>query len=169
MTETVAQNAVQKQSTAQGESKYLSFALANEEYGLEILKVREIIGYVEVTSVPQMPSYVKGVINLRGQVVPVVDLRARFGMQSMDITAETCIIVVETAAGGPGSHGTSNTGIIVDRVREVLAIPEQDIEPPPQFGAAVDTAFILGLGKTGERVTILLDIDRILGDEGMGF
>ena len=169
MTETVAQKDVHRESTAQGESKYLSFALANEEYGLEILKVREIIGYVEVTSVPQMPSYVKGVINLRGQVVPVVDLRARFGMQSMDITAETCIIVVETATGGQGSHGTSNTGIIVDRVREVLAIPEQDIEPPPQFGAAVDTAFILGLGKTGERVTILLDIDRILGDEGMGF
>ena len=167
MSDTAVQKNTRREAAVQGESKYLSFALASEEYGLEILKVREIIGYVEVTSVPQVPPYVKGVINLRGQVVPVVDLRSRFGMETFDVTSETCIIVVETTGVRQGRRETCNTGIIVDRVREVLAISEQDIEPPPQFGAAVDTSFILGLGRTGDRVTILLDIDRILGDAAL--
>jgi len=148
------------------EGKYLTFALANEEYGLEILKVREIIGYMEITAVPQTPQYVKGVINLRGQVIPVVDLRAKFGMETTDTTEETCIIVVET-----GQEGRSfSTGIVVDHVEEVLDIAGEDIEEAPQFGSAVNTDFILGMGKIGESVKILLDIDRVLaGDDFSSF
>ncbi len=140
------------------EGKYLTFALGHEEYGLEILKVREIIGYIDVTAVPQTPHYVKGVINLRGQVIPVIDLRTKFGMETTDVTEQTCIIVVEIAQGGR----KFSTGIVVDRVQEVLDIPGRDIEAPPQFGAAVDTGFILGMAKVGESVKILLDIDRVL-------
>jgi len=140
------------------EGKYLTFALANEEYGLEILKVREIIGYMEITAVPQTPHHVKGVINLRGQVIPVIDLRAKFGMETTAVTEETCIIVVEINQTGRNF----STGIVVDHVQEVLDINGQDIEEAPQFGASVDTAFILGMGKIGDTVKILLDIDRVL-------
>jgi len=141
------------------EGKYLTFALANEEYGLEILKVREIIGYIEVTAVPQTPSYVRGVINLRGQVIPIVDLRAKFGMEAASVTDETCIIVVEIAQDAR----KSSTGIVVDRVQEVLDIDGGDIEEAPQFGTSVRTDFILGMAKVGESVKILLDIDKVLG------
>ena len=141
------------------EGKYLTFALGPEEYGLEILKVREIIGYMEITAVPQTPHYVKGVINLRGQVIPVVDLRAKFGMDTAEITEETCIIVVEITQ----NTRKFNTGIVVDRVQEVLDIVGQDIEESPQFGSSVDTNFILGMGKIGDSVKILLDIDAVLG------
>jgi purine-binding chemotaxis protein CheW len=145
------------------EGKYLTFALANEEYGLEILKVREIIGYIDVTAVPQTPHYVKGVINLRGQVIPVVDLRAKFGMETADVTEQTCIVVVEITEG----QRTCSTGIIVDGVQEVLDIPAASIEEAPQFDAAMDTDFILGMGKVGDSVKILLDINRVLGGAGL--
>ncbi len=158
MTETVTAIAETDSAVTDREGKYLTFALAQEEFGLEILKVREIIGYIDVTAVPQTPSYVKGVINLRGQVIPVIDLRARFGMQTAEITGQTCIIVVEIAQGGR----TFSTGITVDRVQEVLDIAGADIEDAPQFGASVDTHFILGMAKIGESVKILLDIDKIL-------
>jgi len=147
------------------EGKYLTFALAHEEYGLEILKVREIIGYIKVTAMPQTPHYVKGVINLRGQVIPVIDLRAKFGMETTGITDETCIIVVEITHGGR----KFSTGIVVDRVQEVLDIHDGQIEDAPQFGASVDTAFILGMGKVGESVKILLDIDRVLAGGDLGY
>jgi len=146
------------------EGKYLTFALANEEYGLEILKVREIIGYIDVTAVPQTPPHVKGVINLRGQVIPVVDLRAKFGMETTEVTEQTCIIVVEITQGGR----KSNTGIVVDRVQEVLDIAGADIEEAPQFGSSVDSDFILGMGKIGDKVKILLDIDRVLAGSDIG-
>jgi len=146
------------------EGKYLTFALANEEYGLEILKVREIIGYIDVTAVPQTPPHVKGVINLRGQVIPVVDLRAKFGMETTEVTEQTCIIVVEITQGGR----KSNTGIVVDRVQEVLDIAGADIEEAPQFGSSVDSDFILGMGKIGDKVKILLDIDRVLAGRDVG-
>lgn len=139
--------------------KYLTFALGPEEFGLEILKVREIIGYMEITAVPQTPSYVRGVINLRGQVIPVVDLRAKFDMNTEQTTTETCIIVVETKQG----HGKFNTGIVVDRVRDVLDITADQIEDAPSFGATVESSFILGMGKIANSVKILLDIDRVLG------
>jgi len=141
------------------EGKYLTFALGAEEYGLEILKVREIIGYMEVTAVPRTPPHVKGVINLRGQVIPVVDLRLKFGMPEAEVTEETCIIVVETSQ----ADKTFNTGIVVDRVSEVLDIEADQIEPAPQLGATVESQFILGMAKIGEHVKILLDIDKVLG------
>jgi len=139
--------------------KYLTFALGREEYGLQILKVREIIGFMDITAVPRTPAHVRGVINLRGQVIPVVDLRAKFGMESAERTEQTCIIVVEMARDGGRKL---STGIIVDKVSEVLNIAAESVEPPPAFGDAVETAFILGMGKIGSSVKILLDIDRVL-------
>jgi purine-binding chemotaxis protein CheW len=135
--------------------------LGKEEYGLEILKVREIIGYMEITAVPRMPAYVRGVINLRGQVIPVVDLRAKFGMDAVAKTEHTCIIVVEIKSG----DRKLSTGIVVDRVSEVLDIPAEKIEEAPAFGAAVDTDFIRGMGKINDSVKILLDIDKVLGSQ----
>ncbi len=152
--------AAEARTAARG-GKYLTFALGKEEYGLEILKVREIIGYMDITAVPRTPPYVKGVINLRGQVIAVIDLRLRFGMQPAERSDQTCIIVVEIRHSGRKLF----TGIIVDRVSEVLDIPSEKIEDPPAFGAAVDTDFILGMGKIGDSVKILLDIDKVLGDE----
>ncbi|HON89928.1 MAG TPA: chemotaxis protein CheW [Sedimentisphaerales bacterium] len=143
------------------DNKYLTFALGAEEYGVEILKVREIIGYIDVTAVPQTPSHVKGVINLRGQVIPVIDLRAKFGMATTDVTDETCIIVVEITQ----NSRKFNTGIVVDRVREVLDIAGGNIEEAPRFGASVNTDFILGMGKVGDAVKILLDIDKVLAGD----
>jgi len=140
------------------EGKYLTFALGSEEYGLEILKVREIIGYMDITAIPQMPGHIKGVINLRGQVIPVIDLRAKFGMETAKVTEETCIIVVEIHQNGR----KYSTGIVVDHVQEVLDIDGDNIEEAPQFGSSVNTHFILGMGKVGETVKILLDIDKVL-------
>jgi purine-binding chemotaxis protein CheW len=147
-------------TAAQKQGKYLTFALGEEEYGLEILKVREINGYMDITPVPQTPAYVRGVINLRGQVIPVIDLRAKFGMTTKEVTDETCIIVVEVQRNGQ----RNDTGIVVDRVQEVLFIAGEQIQDTPEFGSAVDTDFILGLGKVGKTVKILLDIDRVLSD-----
>ena len=138
--------------------KYLTFTLGAEEFGLQILKVREIIGYMDITAVPRAPQDVRGVINLRGQVVPIVDMRARFAMPPVEVTDQTCIIVVEVTAGRQRFH----TGIIVDHVCEVLDIDGADIEPTPQFDSGVDTSFILGMGKIDNAVKILLDIDKVL-------
>jgi purine-binding chemotaxis protein CheW len=145
-------------STANRGGKYLTFALGKEEYGLEILKVREIIGYMDITAVPRTPSFVKGVINLRGQVISVIDLRTKFEMEAAAKTDETCIIVVEI----PFQGRKLSTGIIVDRVSEVLSIASENIEEPPTFGSSVATDFILGMGKIGQSVKILLDIDKVL-------
>ena len=158
MTEVKAKSANGNQVLLDKEGKYLTFALANEEYGLEILKVREIIGYMDITEVPQTPCHVKGVINLRGQVIPVIDLRTKFGMETAEITEQSCIIVVETSQGGRNY----STGIVVDRVQEVLDINGENIEDTPQFDASVNTDFILGMGKIGDSVKILLDIDKVL-------
>ncbi len=164
MAEATTQLKGRNEATRDKEGKYLTFSLAHEEYGLEILKVREIIGYIDVTGVPQTPQYVKGVINLRGQVIPVIDLRAKFGMETTDVTDETCIIVVEFTHGGR----KFNTGIVVDHVQEVLGIPGSNIEGAPQFGASVNTDFILGMARVGDSVKILLDIDRVLTGGGIG-
>ena len=162
MAEVTAQTEQLNKAIMEKEGKYLTFALGPEEYGLEILKVREIIGYMEITAVPQTPAHVKGVINLRGQVIPVIDLRAKFGMDTAEVTEETCIIVVETTQG---NRNFSN-GIVVDRVQEVLDITSDNIEDAPQFGSSVNTDFILGMGKVDNNVKILLDIDHVLaGDD----
>lgn len=138
--------------------KYLTFGLDREDYGLEILKVREIIGMMDITPVPRTPEFVCGVINLRGNVIPVIDLRAKFGMQPAERTNQTCIIVVDVDA--------LEIGIVVDHVSEVLDVASQEIEEAPSFGVSVDTDFILGMGKTQGRVTILLDISKVLSDQG---
>jgi purine-binding chemotaxis protein CheW len=141
--------------------KYLTFKLANEDYGLSLLKVREIIGMMPITSVPRTPDFVKGVINLRGKVIPVTDLRMRFDMPETDYTDRTCIIVVEVA----GRDTAVQMGIVVDAVTEVLPVKAEEIEPAPEFGARVDTRYILGLANMDGTVKILLDIDRVLTEE----
>jgi purine-binding chemotaxis protein CheW len=138
--------------------KYLTFKLGAEEYGLEILKVQEIIKMMDITKVPRTPEFVRGVINLRGKVIPVVDLRLKFSMDSKETTDKTCVIVVQVAHGA----GRVTMGTIVDEVSEVLDIAGEQIEPAPEFGTAVDTAFILGMGKVAKKVVMLLDIDRVL-------
>ena len=143
------------------EGKYLTFTLAEEEYGIGILKIKEIIGMLPITSVPQTPEFVKGVINLRGKVIPVIDLRLRFGMGKIDYTERTCIIVVEIE----GQEGTVLIGIVVDSVSEVLNIKSDDIEDTPTFGTKLNTDYILGMAKMEGGVKILLDIDRVLSGE----
>lgn len=137
--------------------KYLTFFLADEEYGIEIMRVREIFGMLPITIVPQTPEFVRGVINLRGKVIPVIDLRLKFRMDSKKYDKETCIIVVDV----DGIH----MGIIVDTVQEVLDIAENDIEDAPHFGTSVDTEFIVGMGNKDKRVTILLDVGKVISSE----
>jgi len=146
------------------EGKYLTFSLAGEEYGIGILKVKEIIGLMQITPIPKTPDFVKGVINLRGKVIPVVDLRLKFGMTGMESTERTCIIVVEIAAAGDKIF----MGIVVDSVSEVLNIRAAEIEDTPNFGSKLDTAYILGMAKINQSVKILLDIDRVMSDEEIG-
>jgi purine-binding chemotaxis protein CheW len=139
--------------------KYMTFKLADEEYGLEILKVRELIGLMEITRVPRTSSFVRGVINLRGKVIPVVDLRLKFGMEPAEATSQSVIIVVQLA----GQSGGLTMGILVDEVLEVRAIAPDQIEPPPKLDDHGDTDFLVGVGKAEKRVIFLLDIDRVLG------
>ena len=144
--------------------KYLTFNLGEEGYGLEILKVQEIIGIQTITRIPRTPEYVKGVINLRGKVIPVIDLRLKFSMEEQEITRESCIIVVQVQR----EHAALTIGILVDEVSEVLDIAEAQIEAAPSLGTQVDTKFILGMAKAENAVKILLDIDRVLSVEEMG-
>jgi len=150
---------------ADREGKYLTFSLAGEEYGIGILKIKEIIGMMSITTVPRTPAFVKGVINLRGKVIPVVDLRLKFGMEEAGYTERTCIIVVEIK----GQGGSVLIGIVVDSVSEVLNIKATDIEETPTFGARLDTDYILGMAKMNGGVKILLDIDKVLSAEEVTF
>ncbi len=139
--------------------KFMTFKLGDEEYGIEILKVREIIGLMEITRVPRVSTCIRGVINLRGKVVPVVDLRVKFGMSATAATEQTVIIVVQCAVGGR----ELTMGILVDQVLEVLPLEASQIEPPPSFGTSeLDAGFILGVGKAEKRVIFLLDIGKVL-------
>jgi purine-binding chemotaxis protein CheW len=140
------------------EGKYLTFTLADEDFGLEILKVREIIGMLDITAIPQTPSFFKGVINLRGRVIPVVDLRLKFGLPAMEYGERTCIIVVEVKT----EMGPVQMGVVVDTVSEVFNVNGADIEPSPSFGSRLDTRYILGLAKARGSIKILLDIDRVM-------
>jgi purine-binding chemotaxis protein CheW len=145
------------------EGKYLTFNLNKEEYGIGILKIKEIIGMMPITPVPRTPECVKGVINLRGKVIPVIDLRLKFGMTEIGYTDRTCIIVVEAE----GDSGTLLVGILVDSVSEVLNIKGDHIEDSPNFGTGLSTDYISGMAKTEGGVKILLDIDRVLHREEM--
>jgi purine-binding chemotaxis protein CheW len=138
--------------------KYLTFQLANEEFGIRVLKVREIMGVQEITAVPQTPNHVKGVINLRGKVIPVIDLRLKFGLPAAEYTQRTCIIVTQVA----GENSTLLMGIVVDGVSEVLTLTGQEIEDTPDFGEDIGGEYLLGMAKVKGKVKILLDIDRIL-------
>jgi purine-binding chemotaxis protein CheW len=138
--------------------KYLTFQLEEEEFGIDIMLVKTIIGLMDITKVPKMPDYVRGVINLRGMIIPVVDLRLKFGMDTVENTRETTIIVVEVNF----ENRQDQIGVLVDRVREVLDITEGDIEDAPTLGASMDTNFIIGMAKTKKRVISLLSIEKVL-------
>ncbi len=138
--------------------KYLAFHLGGEEFAIQVLRVREIMGIQDITAVPQTPGYVKGVINLRGNVIPVIDLRAKFALAEVEYTQRTCIVVVEVHA----DIGRMLMGVVVDGVNEVLNMAASDIENTPEFGNGVSIPYILGLAKTKGKVKILLDIDRVL-------
>lgn len=141
--------------------KYLTVVLENEAYGIAVLKVREIIRLQKITPVPQMPSFVKGVINLRGRVIPVVDLRAKFGLKA-EVAERTCIVVVQVKL--PNDQ-IVQMGLVVDSVEEVVTLSKEEIEPTPEFGARVDTTYLLGMAKVKGQVKTLLDIDRVVAPE----
>jgi len=154
-----ASNASESGVSARLAGKYLTFSLANEAYGIPVLKVREIITMLHITMVPQMPPYVKGVINLRGKVSPVIDLRTKLGLVEAQITDNTCIVVVQLAMpGGDVKH----IGLIVDAVEEVTNVVEEDIEPAPDFGGSISVEYILGMAKIKGVVKSLLDIDKVV-------
>jgi len=161
MGEMTVSAAVEERKVGGREGKYLTFSLGREEYGIGILKVKEIIGMMEITRVPQTPPFVKGVINLRGKVVPVIDLRAKFGLEEGEYTERTCVIVVEVAR----ASGHVLIGSVVDSVSEVLSIRESEIEETPDFGVGLDTRYILGMAKAGGSIKILLDIDKVLDND----
>lgn len=146
--------------------KYLTFQLGKEAYGIGIMKVQEIVGVMPVTRMPKLPRFVRGLVNLRGKVIPVFDLRLKFGLEGKEDTDRTCIIVVRLSLDGnrPGAAEVT-LGVIVDEVSEVVNVPAEAIEPPPGFGSSVDVSFLLGVGKLGNKVVMLLDADRILPRE----
>lgn len=141
--------------------QYLTFVVGGELFAIGILRIKEIIEYGGITTVPMMPHCIRGVINLRGAVVPVLDLSARFGRSPTTATRRTCIVIVEVASAGE----SQDIGVIVDAVNEVLEIPAGDIEPAPSFGARMETRFIRGMGKVNGRFVIILDTDRVLAEE----
>jgi len=142
--------------------QYLTFTLAEETFAIEIVKVREVIDYVHVTRVPRMPAYLRGVINLRGSVVPVIDLRLILDMPSIEKTVDTCVIIAEVLVDGDALH----LGMLADSVQEVIDIDPSQIDPPPKLGSMLNTDFIRGMGKREEGFFIILNIDRVLsGDE----
>lgn len=142
---------------AENTRQFLTMGMGGETYGLEILKVHEIIGLIDITRVPRVPRHIRGVINLRGRVIPIIDLRLRFEFSNIVDTEETCIVVVDP--------GDTVMGVIVDRVSDVIDIHERDIEPPPEFGRSVNTDYILGMAKTRSQVVMLLDISKILAEQ----
>ena len=157
-----SQSLANKGRAASQEGKFLTFSLIGEEYGISILKVREIIGIMPIRTVPQTPGFVKGVINLRGKVIPVMSLRLKFGMTEIDYTEKTSIIVVDVSSS---AENIIHIGIVVDFVSEVVNVRSSDVEPAPAFGDTLNTDYILGMAKIGSSVKILLDIDRILSTE----
>lgn len=142
---------------AETDQKLLTFSLGEEGYGVSILKVKEIIGMLDITPVPRTPDFIKGVINLRGKIIPIMDLRIKFGMDEQTYDERTCIIVVEVDVKGTQKL----LGVVVDMVSEVVTIAQEQVEPPPEYGTALDNNFILGIGKIKDRVIIILDIEAV--------
>jgi len=156
-TKTIPSELDQQMGFATAGEQYLTFTLGEEQYGFEILRVQEIKGYTGVTRIPNTPDYIKGVLNLRGTIVPVVDLRMKFGMEAKPYSKKTVIIVLEVQG--------RIMGIIVDTVSDVMSIAQEDIQAAPEFGDAVDLGFISGIGHHGEKLVAFLDIDRVLSVE----
>jgi purine-binding chemotaxis protein CheW len=146
-------------------SQYLTFSLGGEMFGVGILNVKEIIEYGNLTEIPMLPAFIRGVINLRGSVVPVIDLAARFGGRPTDVGKRTCIVIVEVQDAIGEQLSSHDIGIMVDAVSEVLDIPGSEIEPPPTFGARIRADFIFGMGKVAGKFVILLNIDKVLSIE----
>ncbi|MFN0301066.1 MAG: chemotaxis protein CheW [Burkholderiales bacterium] len=144
-------------------NQFLSFLLGGEAFALGILAIKEIIEYGPLTEVPMMPAFVRGVINLRGAVVPVIDLAARFGRPSAPNSKRTCVVIIEIAA----ADGKEDIGIVVDAVNEVLEIPSAEIEPPPAFGTTISADFVEGLGKVNGKFIVILNVDKVLSVEEM--
>jgi purine-binding chemotaxis protein CheW len=142
---------------AETDQKLLTFSLGGEGYGVSILKVKEIIGMLEITPVPRTPEFIKGVINLRGKIIPVMDLRLKFGMDQQEYNERTCIIVVEANLNG----SQRLIGVVVDMVSEVVNISSDQIEPPPEYGMTLEHNFIIGIGKIKDRVVIIIDIEEV--------
>lgn len=161
MTMTLAEQAAPAGQNDARAGKYLTFQLANEEFGIRVLKVREIMGIQDITAVPQTPPHIKGVINLRGKVVPVIDLQLKFGISAAEYTQRTCIIVTQVQ----GESGAVFMGIVVDGVSEVLNLTAAEIEDTPDFGEEVSSAYLLGMAKVKGKVKILLDIDKVLSTQ----
>lgn len=153
---------VSRTVAADAAGKYLTFVLGRECYGIQGLKVREIIRMVEITPVPQMPAYVKGVVNLRGKVIPVVDLRVKFGLSNVQITERTCVVVVQLTSS---SGAPALMGLIVDAVEEVINIAAGEIEPTPDFSTSIKTDYMIGMAKVKGAVKTLLDIDKVIAAE----
>lgn len=152
------------QAEVQDQQQYLTFMLGGEIFAIGILAIKEIIEYGNLTEVPMMPDYIRGVINLRGSVVPVADLSARFGRDSTELTRRTCIVIIEVVS----EQEKQVIGVVVDAVNEVLEIPADQIEPPPAFGAKIRTDFICGMGKVGGRFVIILNVDNVLSIDDLG-
>lgn len=152
------------------QKQYLTFLLGGERFSIGILCIKEIIWYANLTEVPMMPACIRGVINLRGAVVPVMDLSARFGKPATAVTKSTCIVIVEVGsdAGQDSGDAPQNMGIVVDSVQAVLEIPASEIEPPPSFGARIRSDFIEGIGKVNGQFVILLNVNRVLSTEEIG-
>lgn len=147
-----------------GSTKYLTFLLGGESYGIAVLKIREIIRLQPATAVPQMPPYVKGVINLRGKIIPVIDLRIKFGMAGIEDNEQTCIVVVQVELA---KRGSAYMGLVVDGVEEVVSLSAEDIEEAPDFGTRLETDYIQGMAKVKGVVKTLIDIDRVVSAEAL--
>lgn len=151
-------NEAKNEKTQNNLNKFITFFLENEEFAVDIKKIKEIIGIMEITSVPNTPEYIKGVLNLRGKIIPVIDLRTKFGMEFKEYGERTSIIILEIQT----DNGKVNIGTIVDTVTEVIQISDEQIEETPNFGVEVDTTFIIGMARIKDKVKIILDIDKIL-------
>jgi purine-binding chemotaxis protein CheW len=143
--------------------KYLTFVIGKEEYGIPILKAKEIIKMMDITSIPKSPQFMRGVINLRGKIIPIIDLRLKFILEAKEYTERTCIIVVELLL----NQAKRQMGIVVDTVSEVVNFPKNDLEPPPQYGTQLETGYLMGMGKAKEKVVLLLDIEKAFHDEDL--
>jgi purine-binding chemotaxis protein CheW len=160
MSPTIANDSTDKTRTLAG--RYLTFRCGNESYGIRVLSVREIIRQAPITTVPRTPSYIRGVLNLRGRIIPVIDLRHRFGQGTAEVGDRTCIVVVQVSSA---TREVVQMGLIVDAVEEVVNIAPSDVSETPDFGQSVDTSFLLGMAKVGGAVKALLNLDRVLSNE----